>query len=260
MKVYIDVLMIINFICDLLLLISVSIILKRNVKIQKIILAALFGMLSTFIVFLNIGNIALIFLKILLGSIIVIIAFKFKNIKYFFNNLLYFFINSILLGGFIYFINLKINKNNFFGNELFLNFGIFVIFVPIIIYIYIRTCLKLKYKYSIRYKIDIYIKNKIVKLNGYYDTGTTIIDPYKKRIIILANKKIFENLKLRFLLVPYNTINGKYLMKCFKPDIVYIDKIGVVKNILIGLVEEEIKIEGIDCLINKKVLEGIYEN
>lgn len=254
MKVYIDLLFLINFFCDFLVLLSVSIILKRNSKLKKIILASLFGSISTFVIFININSLQLFLLKVFLSSLIIIIAFNFKDIKYFLNNLLYFFINSLIMGGFMYFINLKF-ENNFLNNELLYNYIILVIFSPIIIYIYIRACLKIKYKYSLVYKINVYVKKEVYKLNGYYDTGNALVDPYKKRTIMIANKNKFKNLKLNYLLVPVSTISGNYLLKCFKPDRIYIKDIGNISNALIGLSEENIKIEGVDCLINKKILE-----
>ncbi len=40
-------------------------------------------------------------------------------------------------------------------------------------------------EYSLKYKIDIYIKGRIINLVGYYDTGSLIKDPYQKRPIII---------------------------------------------------------------------------
>ncbi len=254
MKIYLDILIIVNFICDFILMLSVSIMLKRNIKISRLILSSFVGTSSLIIIFVDINNTILFLLKLMLASLMIIIAFGYKDIKYFFNNLLYFFINSLIIGGFIYFINLKI-KYNFIQNELFNNYLILVIFSPIILYIYIRACLKIKYKYSLFYKINIYVDEKTYKLNGYYDTGNVLKDPYKKRSIIIVNKNIFNDLKSKYLLVPIYTVDGSYLLKCFKPSKIYIDKVGKIDNVLIGLSKEKIKLEGIDCLINKQILE-----
>ncbi len=256
MKIYLDLLFLINFICDSLILLSVSIILRRNIKLKRIFLSALIGSFSFFVILININPILLFLLKLILASIIVIVCFKYKNIRYFLNNLLYFFINSLILGGSIYLINLKLD-NFAIKNELLFNFIILVIFSPVIIYIYIRTCLKLKNEYSLRYKVDVYINSKIINLNGFYDTGNTLIDPYKRRSVIIVDKKYFEGMKLNILLVPINTVNGIYLLECFKPDAVYIKGVGIKYNLLIGMSEDEICIEGIDCLLNKRILEDL---
>ncbi len=258
MKIYLDILLLINFFCDFLILYSISIILKRNIKIRRIILASLFGSISIIVLFIKLDSIILFLLKLTLASIMIIIAFGYKNFKYFINNLVFFFLNSLLLGGFIYLINLKI-KNNVI-NSLFGNIILLLIFSPLIVYLYTKYLLKLKNNYSLKYKIDIYIKGHIVNLCGYYDTGSVLKDPYKHRPIIVVNNKHFKNINLNYLLVPCETVNDKFLMKCFKPDNIYIKGIGNINNVLIGLSKESINIEEVDCLINKNILEGYNGN
>lgn len=258
MKVYLDILFLINFFCDFLILYSVSILLKRNVKIRRIILSSLFGSISIIVLFIKINSFILFLIKIVFASIMVIISFGYKDFKYFINNLVFFFLNSLLLGGFIYLINLKI-KNNVI-NSLFGNIILLLIFSPLIVYLYTKYLLKLKNNYSLKYKIDIYIKGHIINLCGYYDTGSVLKDPYKNRPIIVVNNKYFKDINLNYLLVPCETVNNKFLMKCFKPDNVYIKGLGNIENVLIGLTKDSINIEGVDCLINKNILEGYNGN
>ena len=58
------------------------------------------------------------------------------------------------------------------------------------------------------------------------------------------------------LYVPYNTINGSGLLKCIKPEKIYIYKVGWRYKLLIGLIKD-IGIEGADCILNKELLERI---
>ena len=258
MEVYIDILILINFFCDFLILYSVSIILKYNIKLRRLILASLIGSLSIIVLFIKLNNILLFILKLILASIMNYIAFGYKNIKYFITNIIYFFLNNILLGGFIYLVNLKL-KNDLINN-IFGDYTSLIIFSPFVIYIYTKYLLKLRNNYSLKYKIDIYIKGQVLRLCGYYDTGAIIKDPYKNRNIIVINKDLININNLNYLLVPCNTINSSYLMKCFKPDYVYIDKVGNIDNVLIGISSKKISIDGVDCLINKDILEGYNEN
>ena len=258
MKVYIDILILINFFCDFLVLYSVSIILRHNIKFRRLTLSSIIGSLSTFILFIKLNNILLFLIKLLLASIMVFISFGYKNINYFLKNIIYFFLNNILLGGFIYLINLKL-KNNII-DSLFGNYLILIIFSPLIIYTYTKYLLGLKNNYSLKYKIDIYIKGQVLNLCGYYDTGLTMKDPYSRKNIIIINRNILNINNLNYMLVPYNTVDSHYLMKCFKPDYVYIEGVGNVENTLIGVSSKKINIDGIDCLINKNILEGYNEN
>ena len=91
MTVYIDLVCIINFIYDFLILLTVSFTLKRNRKIYYYILSSLIGVLSIFLLFLKINNIVLFLLKILISVVMVIVAFGYKSIKYTISNIIYFY-------------------------------------------------------------------------------------------------------------------------------------------------------------------------
>ena len=88
MTVYIDLVCIINFIYDFLILLTVSFTLKRNRKIYYYILSSLIGVLSIFLLFLKINNVILFLLKILISIIMVIVAFGYKSIKYTISNII----------------------------------------------------------------------------------------------------------------------------------------------------------------------------
>ncbi len=257
MEIYLDVLFLINFVSDAILLLSVSIILRRNIKVIRILLSALLGSTSILVLFIPLNSIVLTFLKLILGILMILICFGYKGIKYTLSNLLYFFINSLVLGGFLYFINNNINIGGYaLQNKLAVNTILLLILSPIIIYIYVRTCIKLKSFYSLIYKVEVYTGGTIVRLNGYYDTGNGLKDPYKRRNIIIVDNKKLSHVNKKILYVPCNTVSGSVLMKCFKPDAVYIKGLGFKNNILIGISKEKLNIDGVDCLLNKNILEG----
>ena len=56
--------------------------------------------------------------------------------------------------------------------------------------------------------------------------------------------------------IPYNTINYHGLLECIKPSYIEIEN-KKLKNYLIGLSEESFKLNGIDCLLNYKILEDL---
>ena len=182
MKVYIDLILILNFIIDFLILITISIILRRNAKLKRILLSTLVGTLSILVLFFNMNNFVLFIFKLALSILLVLIAFGYKDIKYFFNNILYFYTTSILLGGFLYYLNIQIGYKKigltFINNNIKLNFLVVVIFSPFILYIYIRQIKELKLFYSNRKKVNVYLDDMIIELNGYVDTGNTLIEPY----------------------------------------------------------------------------------
>lgn len=257
MKVYLDLILLLNFVIDFLILLTVSIILRRNAKIKRILFASFIGTISILVLFVELSSILLFVFKLLLACTLILISFGFVDIKYFLNNLLYFYTNSILLGGFLYYINIELSYKNiglvFIDNNIKLNFFVVVIFSPIILYIYSRQLKKLKMFYSNRKKVQVYLdNNEVIELSGYVDSGNTLIEPYGGKYVILAhNNELIQYSKLNnYILVPYKALNYEGIIKCIIPKNVYIDGIGLKQNVVVGISENKIKMDGIDCLLN----------
>lgn len=192
----------------------------------------------------------------------VLVVFGYRDIRYFGNNLFYLYTSSILLGGFLYFLNLQFSYKNeglvFYFDGLSINVIVLIVLGPVIIYAYVKQGLLLKNHYSNYYNIDIYFKNgKVVPAVAFMDTGNRLEDPYKKRPIILLNKEFIDidyNCD-KVVLVPYDAINHHGLLKCIVPDKIFIQGIGFRKNFLVGLSNEKILIDGVDCIMHSKLIE-----
>lgn len=188
-------------------------------------------------------------LELITIILMVIIAFKYKNIRYFLTNMLYTYILSILLGGLIYLFNSKVTLN------IYLNYLVIIILSIEVMTLYIKENKKIKNTYNNYYKVDIYFKDKEkISLIGFLDTGNNLYDPYKKRPIILVDKKYQKEDK--FILVPYHTINGEGLLKCIKPEKVYIEKIGYKTNLLVAFSSSPSTINGVEVLLHKDLMKG----
>mgnify|MGYP005905907325 FL=1 len=188
-------------------------------------------------------------LELITIILMVIIAFKYKNIRYFLTNILYTYILSILLGGLIYLFNSKVTLN------IYLNYLVIIILSIEVMTLYIKENKKIKNTYNNYYKVDIYFKDKEkISLIGFLDTGNNLYDPYKKRPIILVDKKYQKEDK--FILVPYHTINGEGLLKCIKPEKVYIEKIGYKTNLLVAFSSSPSTINGVEVLLHKDLMKG----
>lgn len=263
MKIYLDLIFILNFGFDFLLLLVVGIVLRRSATIKRLLLGALTGGLSIFILFFNINSFELFLLKIIISIFMVIISFKYRNLKYTGYNLFFLYTASLLLGGFLYFLNVEFSYKQdgliFYHNGLSINWILLLIVSPIILYVYIKQAFNLKNNYSNYYQIDIYFKDGSQKqLSAFLDTGNQLIDPYKKRPIILVNKKEVINRysDSDIVLVPYETLNNHGLLKCIIPEKVFILGVGMKKNVLLGISEKDIRIDGVDCILHSKLMEG----
>ena len=161
---------------------------------------------------------------------------------------------SIFIAGGVNLININFLPNI---DSYLLNVIILIIIAPIITYIYIKSINSFKNNYSNYYKVDIYLNAKQkITVTAFLDTGNKLIDPYKHRPIIIVNSSLIDISDKKILLVPYNTINTNDLLKCIIPEKIFIHHIGYKTNFLIGLMDE-INIDGVDCILNPKLLERI---
>ena len=265
MKIYVDLVLLLNFLFDLLLLFSVAVLLRRNTSLKRISLAALVGSITIFSMFIERGSWELFFIKILISIFMVVIAFGYKNVSFFFKNLFYLYTSSILLGGFLYFLNLQCSYQNeglvFYFKGLSVNFIVLIIFSPVIIYCYVKQGIHLKNHYHHYYQADIYLKGgEVIRACCFLDTGNHLVDPYLRRPILLINKEkvSFDCDPSSLVLVPYDALNYHGLLKCIIPEKIFIQGVGVRKNFLLGIAHEEIKIDGVDCVMGEKILERTF--
>ena len=246
MKIYIDLFFLFNVIMDFMIILGTSIILKRKSNLIRIIISSLTGGFSSILLFCNINKILIEVISII---VMMLISFGYKGIKYVLRNIFYMYLLSTLIGGIIYLFNVKVSNN------IIINYFIIIVISSLVLILYIKENRKIKNIYNNYYKVDIYFKDKSkISVVGFIDTGNNLYDQYKKRpIILLSNKYIRED---NYILVPYYTMSGEGLLKCIKPDIIFIDGIGYRGNVLIGFSESPKLIDGVDVILHKDIMKG----
>ena len=259
MKIYVDLIIILNFFLDFLLLLAVSLILKRNVSLKRVSLGSLIGGISILFLFISVSSLVLFIFKVLISIIMVLVTFSYKDFKYTVNNLIYLYLLSIILGGFLYYVNNELSYKNvglvFFHDKLGINWLLIIILSPIIISIYVIKSRKLKEEYSKKYEVEItFLNNKKVLLTGYLDTGNNLFDPYKKRPVIIIDKNVLKGYKPRCVLVPCTTVKGNHLIKCFKIKKLIINGKIIKDECLVGISDNKFEMDGVDLLLHKKIV------
>lgn len=247
MTIYIDLVILLNYFFDSLILLTVNTTLKRNISLKKILFVSLLGELSL-LGFLLSNRYLLILLKLEISVILNILTFKYKDIFYTVTNVLYFYMVSIILGGFIYY--LKLNNLSYF---------FILLLVPLILYLYIKQNLNMKTTINKTYPLTIYFPNKRkLSLTGFVDTGNKLRDPVTKKWVVLVNKKLLQGvIRIRTpIYVPYHSLNNKGLVECIKPEKLVIEG-KEYTNFLIGLMDSKVMINSSDCILNLEILEEL---
>ena len=241
MIVYVDVVFILNIVLDFILLMSVSVILTRNAKLLRIFLGSIIGGASTFLLFVNLNSISSLIFKLLLGLLMVIVTFGYKDIKYTFNNLFYLYTLSFSVGGVMY---LLMEKEYY-------NYLVLIIGFIVVLFMYIKQTKNYQNSYANYYPVELYLNDKKYLLTGFLDTGNKLYDSYKHRPVVIIDKRIKYKLE-EVIYVPYASLNNESVLKCLKTDKIIINN-HVFKNYLVGISNQRFKIDGINCLLHSKM-------
>ena len=237
MTIYIDEVLFLNFFFDFLLLFSVQILLKRNVKIFRIVLGAFVGSLTILVLFFKISSLQLFFIKLYLSILMILITFGYRNLKTFLVNIVMLYIVSIFLGGFLYVLNIEFAYSHkgilFYNNGISINFIFLIIVSPLVLYFYVKQNIMYKKKIVNTYKVNIYIGRRILNLNGYLDTGNTLT--FKGKPVIITNiKNTFKNKKMY---IPYTSVGASGILEGIKVRRVEVVGIGMFENIYLAFNE-----------------------
>lgn len=261
MLIYVDLLILVNFFFDFLILLATSRVLRRKINLKKHLMGAGVGAIASLSLFLPISPLTLFLIKLLVSILMIKVSYDCKKVTNLLKNLLFLYLVSIFLGGAIYFINNElsyfINANIYVFPGISINLLILIVLFPTLIYFYIKGMLEFKNNYANYYYVKIIFNNgHTLNLIGYLDTGNKLTDPYLRRPIILVNT---EEIKFSFneneiLYVPYETLNNSGLLKCVKPLKLIINDKEVKGSFLVGISENKIKINGVNCILHPKLI------
>ena len=248
MEIYIDVLFLINFVSDFLLLFLCD---MRFTKIIKKILAAVIGSIYACLFVFNVPKIVYSPpFKILVLGIMCYIAFYPSAIKIFFEKCALFLVVSMIFCGVFYAGPLLLNISDI--PWILLAFTAF--------FITGLTFIKIKNKlYSKNCKIKIQYNKKCVTLSGMIDTGNALKDPVSSLPVMVIDEEILKELfspsatknnlcefvnPEDFRIIPYKTISDSGITYGFIPEKLFFqDK--EIKNTVVAVAPSPISSDAI---------------
>lgn len=244
MTVYIEYVLIDNFVIDFILLKLTLQILGYRPKVARLFLCALFGAVLALVSPLLYFNVILLStFKIMSGLLIFCFSTKFTSAKDFYRGVLFFFFLTFLLGGAI------IGVYNIFNLDYNSEFSIATIIVPVYLLAkavgsLIRYFYRRKNIESRVYFATIKVKEKAVRLKGFVDTGNMLYDGDNPVIIMGVKnaKKLLDGFtKIKYL--EYGTVSGKAKMTIIENATVeiYSDKgERIINKVSVGVSKENI--------------------
>ncbi|MGL5380489.1 sigma-E processing peptidase SpoIIGA [Clostridium sp.] len=225
MVVYIDILLIENFIVNLFLLLISMRLLKFNYK-RTIYLAAALGALYTLVLFLEIKIASSIPIQIIVAMMMIAMSIEQRKLGNIIKALVTFLISSFTLCGICFSFVIMQNQysltnkfsidNNSMKYVLISLMILYIVIVRIMDYLRERSIIK-----GLIYDIEICQNNKSYFIKGFLDTGNELREPITNLPCIIVESSYLEEIEIKkdnIFYIAYKTISEDGRLEGFKGD------------------------------------------
>ncbi|MGL5634889.1 MAG: sigma-E processing peptidase SpoIIGA [Sarcina sp.] len=217
MTIYIDVLLLENFLINFFLLTMTLQILSYDFKYRKILLSSILGSIYTLVIlFEELSIFTNIIFKVLVVLIMIkIILGKIRNIELVKSIGVFFFV-SICFSGFCFMFAMAENPyditnaftiNNYSSKVLL--FSCIILYLALTrIYTYLKKRSIVK---GLLYELKFVFRGQIVNIKSFLDTGNELVEPVTGLPVIIIEKGIInvENfVNSEKFIIPYRVVNG----------------------------------------------------
>lgn len=263
MIIYIEYVIINNFVIDFLLLKTTFLLTGKKTKLYRLILIALLGaFISLVFPLIKIKGVYLTLIKILVGTLLVILSSNFKDIREFFINLVIFYLLTFTLGGIV------IGVLSISGIEKAKEIVIALCFIPAFLVLYaVKKVFIFLYRRknveNLIYDTELEFNGIKIKGRAFLDTGNLLY--YKDSPVIVCEKSFikkfteskdfYKNLKK----IDITTATGdgqNYCIQLSSFKIFIKDKPNIYNNV--ALMIAKINMVGVDILLNPALLGENY--
>lgn len=264
MEIYIDVLLLENFIINFFLILVTSQTMKKHVPLIRLFISALLSSLYVFtVIFDKLRFLTILPIKFLISMCIIYIALGSLKIKEIIKSTLIFFVYSFLLAGVTIYIEMQLSKDIYNLPNVSIKtltiavMTLYILLWRIVDYVNSRNKIK-KYLYTVYVNIN----GSLIKLNALLDTGNELIEPVTNLPVIIVQKEIVSHLlsdEKDFLKVQYKTVSGvldnMQCIICDKASIIIDHKNIEQKRVALALCNTELSNTGdYNALLSRHVI------
>jgi stage II sporulation protein GA (sporulation sigma-E factor processing peptidase) len=250
MVVYIDVLIIVSFYINYLLLRATAVIIRKGVKRGRIIAGALVGSLSALIIFLpEMGNVTILIVRVVSAVIMVAVSYDTEGFRDLYKTSLLFFFVSFVFAGIEYAVASMLGgQSAIWHNSVFyVNISLVTLVISTIISYAVLWLIRRHYDGSNaadgKYTVTVENSGIIATFSAISDTGNNLIDSFSgKPVIIVPMERLSELVDQQTVrkmidcdyihdsvippkgwrLIPFSTINSNGLIPAFCPGKIYL--------------------------------------
>lgn len=256
--VYIDVLFLVNFMINILIIEGTGIIMCADTKWYRSLSAAFVGaMYAVVVFFLGMKLAGSIAMKIALSALMVWIAFGFKKRLYFLKLWGSFYLASFIFGGSIIALMSTTGLGSRLGavysnGEVYLNLPWQWVFISAVgTYALVAFFGRIRKRHISREaamrELTIYIKGRKAQAKAIIDTGNSLFDPITGAPVIVC-----EHSMLKHIVPEGDALMEKMSDAGFKVRFIPFSSIGKEEGVMPGFIPDRVKIDGLeakDCII-----------
>ena len=273
MRIYLDIVLLENFIMNYIIIFSTAIISKSKINYWRIGIASFVsGLYSIFNYILNFENSVSILVKILISVMVILIGFEGHKLKMIIKQLILFYLVSFTFGGISFMLLFLINPSNIvFEHGLLVGtYPVKVTIIGGILGFIVIACVSYIIRDRLRTKsmlcdLEIFYKGKHQKLKTMIDTGNLLKEPISQTDVIIVEKNSLRGIIADDILDNIdNIIQGKWInshddIYSYKFKVIPFSSLGNENGLLIGFKPDYIKIfDDTEC-IRDDVIVGIYD-
>lgn len=274
MVIYLDVLWLLNFLFDLMLLMLTNYLIRGNSPLLRLVLSAVFAALIVPIhIYFPTSFFSSSFGKVIYSVGIILIGFRFLTIFHFLKVFLMFYFITFTLGGGLIALYFLIEPTFISQTSIRTPFGhpiswLFLLITFPIVSIFLKRTMDDYQLNKINYdglcNVEVFFSERSFITTGFIDSGNQLVDPLTKYPVIICDevflkqwftikdwqlfRQAYEQIDLTVIpeswsnkihMIPYRGVTGKQsFLLAIKPDwitITYNDENILVENVLIGI-------------------------
>ena len=234
MDVYIDIVLLINFISNFFLLYITSQIMKMKVKMKYYCLGAFIGSLYVIVLFYpSLRWLTTIPFKLFSAFVIIAITFRRKELLFLIKTTIIYILSSFLLAGVCLWMDINNKPFSILGYKIGCTYKelmlalmiIYIVIHRIVTFVMDRIDLN-----NLIYDVKIITKGSNLDIKAFLDTGNELREPVTNLPVIVVDKNALKNIRMESydkLLIPYEVISGGGgNLQGFKPDYIEIKRKG----------------------------------
>lgn len=261
MKIYADILFIVNLYVDYFILLYVKKFLHLRTKTSRLLLGALTGASFSLCSLIQIPDIINYILALIFGFVISFITFYCKDYKIILKSYISFLSISFAFSGIILLLSqfttsaIVINGKPYFQISPWLLF-LFTVLSYLVSELFSRIQGHSANSFNFC-KVVIEENGQEFELFAKIDTGNSLKEPFSGLPVMVAEKSEFINFadkKDVFRLVPFTSLGGNGLLPAYKPEKIYIKKSKKPLDCYLAIYDGKLSTGSYNCLMSPELI------